>query len=208
RYFCFGNWYLNVNGRSYQQYFATLPAAVRNTLARKGKQARSKARIEVVTGRDGLQSALAAYHQIYNASWKVPEPSPGFIDGLAAMCADKGWLRLGVLRVDNEPAAAQIWIVSAGTAAIYKLAYDSRFAKLSVGSLLTAHLMEHVIDRDLVREVDYLTGDDGYKKDWMSDRRERFGVSALNRRTVKGLALIARHFAARLVKRALRHQTS
>jgi CelD/BcsL family acetyltransferase involved in cellulose biosynthesis len=56
--------------------------------------------------------------------------------------------------------------------------------------------------------VDYLTGDDGYKKDWMSDRRERFGVSALNRRTVKGLALIARHFAARLVKRALRHQTS
>ena len=34
-------------------------------------------------------------------------------------------------------------------------------------------LMRHVIDVDQVREVDFGSGDDAYKKDWMSDRRER-----------------------------------
>ena len=40
--------------------------------------------------------------------------------------------------------------------------------------------MEHVIDTDKVHDVDYLTGDDAYKKDWMPDRRERWGIAVFN----------------------------
>ena len=43
--------------------------------------------------------------------------------------------------------------------------------------------MQHVIDTDHVEEVDYLTGDDAYKQDWMSHRRERIGLVAFNPRT-------------------------
>ncbi len=34
--------------------------------------------------------------------------------------------------------------------------------------------MEYVIDTDGVNEIDFLTGNDAYKQDWMSERRERF----------------------------------
>lgn len=63
--------------------------------------------------------------------------------------------------------------------------------------------MEHVIDVDNVHEVDYLTGDDAYKKDWMSDRRERWGVVAFNLRTPHGLLAAARHLGGRATKRVL-----
>jgi len=52
-----------------------------------------------------------------------------------------------------------------------------------------------------VTEVDYLSGDDGYKKDWMSQRRERWGILALNPRTPRGVLAIARHVGGRAVKR-------
>ena len=146
---------------------------------------------------------MRAYEKIYAASWKIPEPYPDFVSGLCRICAEGGWLRLGVVYVDDQPAAAQIWIVSAGIAAIYKLAYDERFAKLSPGTLLTAKLMEYVIDVDQVREIDYLTGDDAYKKDWMSNRRERRGIVAYNLRTPKGLIAALRHLGGRAAKRLI-----
>jgi hypothetical protein len=201
-YFSFGNWYLPVDGRTFEQYLGSIPSILRNTLNRKSRRlaASGRATLRIVTGGDEVESGIADYERVYAASWKVPEPHPRFMAGLIRTCADLGWLRLGLLHVDGEPAAAQVWIVNGGTASIYKLAYQDRFADLSVGSLLTAHLMRHAIDVDKVATVDYLTGDDAYKKDWMSHRRERWGILALNPRTVKGLKGIARHAGGRVIR--------
>jgi len=204
-YFCFGNWYLPVEGRSSSEYLATLPSQVRNTLRRKAKKLESsgRCRLTIVTGGVSLDDAIADYQRIYDASWKVPEPYPSFVPGLIRTCAGLGWLRLGLLYVDGEPAAAQIWIVNGKTASIYKLAYQEKFSELSVGTILTAHLMRQVIDVDRVDTVDYLTGDDPYKRDWMSHRRERWGILALNPRTARGAIGTLRHVVGRLVKRRI-----
>jgi CelD/BcsL family acetyltransferase involved in cellulose biosynthesis len=61
--------------------------------------------------------------------------------------------------------------------------------------------MQHVIDIDGVTQVDYLTGDDAYKQDWMSHRRERWGMVAFNPRTLKGAVGILRHMAGRSLRR-------
>ena len=206
RYFCFQNWYLDVAGRCYDDYAAGLPSRLKNTLKRKGRQLdkSGRARFEIVIGGGRLDSAIAAYEQIYAASWKSPEPSPDFMPGLMRLCADQGWLRLGIATVDGEPAAAQLWIVCAGVASIYKLAYDEKFASLSIGSLLTERLMRYVIDVDRVREVDYLTGDDAYKRDWMSNSRPRCGIIAFNLRSVRGIAAAALHLGGGLLKTGLR----
>jgi CelD/BcsL family acetyltransferase involved in cellulose biosynthesis len=60
--------------------------------------------------------------------------------------------------------------------------------------------MRHVIEQDRVEEVDFLIGDDEYKKIWMSDRRERWGIVAYNPRTLWGAALALREIAARSAK--------
>jgi hypothetical protein len=204
-YFCFGNWYLQINGRSFEQYFESLPSVLRNTLNRKKKKFEKSGRghLEIVTGGQGLESAIEAYNKVYLSSWKEPEPYPDFVPSLIRECAHRGALRLGILTIDGEPAAAQFWIVQNGAALIYKLAYDQRFGELSVGTILSAALMKHTIDVDRVSEIDYLTGDDSYKKDWMSDRRERWGILAMNPRTLHGSLAIARHVGGRALKRGL-----
>lgn len=203
-YFCFGNWYLSVEGRRYDQYFQELPSRLRNTIKRKSKQFFGFAggRLEVITGGDSIELAIEAYNRIYRSSWKKPEPFPDFIPGLIRLYASKGQLRLGIAYVNEVPAAAQIWIVSHGRAAIYKLAYDEKFSDLSAGSILTEHLMRHVIDVDQVYEIDYLIGDDAYKKDWMNHRRERWGIVAYNPRTFRGVAGAANEISRRTAKAA------
>ncbi len=204
-YFCAGNWFLPVNGKSYQQYLESLRSSVRNIARSKNRKIErsGRARVEIATKLEGLEPFVKAYEQIYASSWKVPEPYPQFILGLIRTCANQGWLRLGVAYVDGQPAAAQIWIVANGTASIYKIAYAKRFADLSIGSFLTMRMMEYALDVDHVREVDYLTGDDKYKQDWMSHRRERWGILALNPRTFRGALAVARHVGGRAAKRAL-----
>jgi CelD/BcsL family acetyltransferase involved in cellulose biosynthesis len=201
-FFCFGNWYLQVNGRSYQEYAQSLPSRLRNTLARKTRQldASHKARFVIITDEQDVAEGIDAFERVYRSSWKPSEAHPAFIPGLIRMAAQQGWLRLGVAYVDGEPAAAQLWLVSHGVASIYKLAYDQRYAALSIGSILTARMMEHAIDVDRVREVDYLTGDDDYKRDWMSHRRERWGMVAFNLRTVRGMLAAARHIGGHALK--------
>lgn len=203
-FFSSGNWYLPVNGRTFAQYAETLPSLLKNTLSRKRRKLEKsgRAKIEIITGGGGLDAAIDAYTKVYHASWKQPEPYPQFVPGLIRTCATMGALRLGIIHVDGEPAAAQFWIVHNRKALIYKLAYVERFGELSVGTILSATLFEHALDVDRVIEVDYLSGDDAYKKDWMSHRRERWGILALNPRTPRGVLAIARHVGGRAIKRA------
>ena len=202
-YACFGNWYLDVKGRSFAQYYGTLPSKLRHTVER-GRARLTRAGgwsvcIYPSPGFD-LDTGLRAYETVYASSWKQTEPFPDFIPGLCRVAAAHGWLRLGILIFDGQPVAAQLWIVKDDIASIYKLAYDARFSRFSPGSVLSAHMMEHSINQDRVHEVDYLTGDDAYKKDWMSNRRERIGMIAFNPATLRGLTASVWHFMKKWIK--------
>ena len=204
-YFCFGNWYLKLDGRNFEEYFKSLPSRLRNTIERKSKQLEKSngLHIKLVQTEAELQTAAVEFEQVYKSSWKQSEAHPHFISGLMRICAREGWLRLGIAYINNKPVAAQLWVVHRGIASIYKLAYDENFSKLSIGSILTAHLMRHVIDIDRVNEVDYLTGDDDYKKDWMPHRRERWGIIAFNQATLKGKLAGYWHLGRHQLKRVL-----
>lgn len=178
RYFCFGNWRQTIT-ETWKDYFAARPGILRSTAARKKKKfIAAGGRFEIVTGGERLASASIAYQTVYARSWKKAEPYPSFIPELIQWLAAQGWLRLGIAWLGDQPIAAQIWVVSHGKASIFKLAYDKAFAKHAVGTLLTAHLMEHVIDGDRVSVIDYLIGDAEHKKNWMNERRERWGIVA------------------------------
>jgi len=92
-----------------------------------------------------------------------------------------------VLFVKQQPVAAQLWFVLHGKANIFRLAYDQAWKQYSPGSILTSFLMEYVIDTDNVTEIDFLTGNDTYKQDWMSERRERWALSCVKRRKPTGM---------------------
>lgn len=202
RFCCFGNWYAEVNGASFAEYLETRPGALRSTIKRKRRKLdRERAvRFVLVTSEDGLPAALDDFERIYALSWKIPERFPRFVRRIATELARRGRLRLGLLYVDGEPAAAQMWFLNDGRVGVFKLAYDPRFRDYSVGTIITAQLIEHFLDVDRVRVVDFLSGDDPYKKDWASERGERWGVEGVDPSSPVGSAFML----ARAVRRRLR----
>lgn len=204
RYFCFGNWYQPCAGMGFEDYMRARDSQLLNTWKRKSRRFASGAdgaRLEIVTEPGAVDAGLAAYQAVYARSWKVAEPYPEFVPGWARICAENGWLRLGLAWIGAVPVAAQFWFTLHGRAFIFKLAYDEQYAKYSAGTVLTAHMIRHSLEQDRVTEIDYLTGDDAYKRSWMSMRRERVGLIACNTRTARGLASAARELAGALTQR-------
>ena len=122
------------------------------------------------------ERALRDYQVVYQESWKANEFFADFTPSLVKKLSELGWLRLAILYIEQKPVAAQIWFVVHGKANIYRLVYDERWKNYSPGSILTQYLMHHVIDTDKVAEIDFLTGNESYKQDWMTVRQELIGV--------------------------------
>ena len=203
RYFAFANWYLEVGTMTSLQYFSTLPASLRTSIERGAKRLKKAGwRLHIQqTDDDNLEASIQSFVSVYNQSWKDSEPSVDFIPNLIRIAATRGWLRLAVIELDNQPIAAQLWLVQNGKAYIFKLAFVKGFERLSPGSVLTWSLMAHVIDTDKVSQVDYLSGDDHYKKDWMSHRRERIGLVAFDKRSLHGNWQAVCHFTRKFLQR-------
>ena len=203
RFFCFGNWVHEIEVATYQSYLAARPSQLKNTIMRRTRQFldANRGQLKIIQGGSLLEESIEQFVAVYNKSWKQEEPYPNFIPQLLRLSASRGWLRLGIASYDNAPVAGQIWLVGASTAYIFKLAYHEEFKQLSPGTVLTAYMMEHVIDKDAVSRIDFLSGDDGYKEGWMSERKERFGIAAYNPLSLRGRTLFIGHTLKRLVKK-------
>ena len=193
-----GNWRIATEGMDFDTYWAARPAQLRNTARRRAKSAGLE--IEIHDRFDA--DAWAAYEAVYRASWKPEEGSFPFLRALAEQEGAAGTLRLGIARKDGRPVAVQLWLVEHGEAVIHKLAYAEDAKAMSPGTLLGMAMFRRALDRDRVRAIDYGTGDDAYKKDWMAERRQLWQLTAFDPRSVRGLAGAARAAASALVRRA------
>lgn len=194
---CDENHVLHVRGRSFDEYWATRPGQLRSTVKRKGNKGIVDLRIET---RFDAQS-WADYETIYARSWKPEEGNPDFLRWLAQREAEAGRLRMGIASIDGVSVAAQFWTVENGTAYIHKLAHDERHIQASPGTLLTHALFRHVIDTDKVSLVDFGTGSDPYKRDWMEDVRPRYRLELLWPKAPKAWPYMARQRMAGLAAR-------
>lgn len=184
---CDVNHVLEVRGRSFAEYWGARPGALRETVRRKGRKGVVALRIATTYH----EADWSAYEAVYRLSWKPGEGSPEFLRQWAEAEGAAGSLRLGIAEIEGQPVAAQFWTVEAGTAFIHKLAHDERAKAHSPGTLLSAAMFEQVIDRDRVALVDFGTGDDPYKRDWMEAVRTRYAIEAYRAGAVrhwKGLA--------------------
>ncbi len=179
-----GNWRIDVSGRSFADYWADRPGELRSTVKRK----RARSGMTVTIHRDFDDEAWADYERIYAESWKGEEGSPAFVRDMARDAAAHGSLRLGVAQIDGEAVAAQLWTVENGVAIIHKLAYLPAASEHSPGSILSAAMFEAAIDTDHVDLIDYGTGNDRYKQDWMDSRIELFTLTMHNLRSPRGIA--------------------
>ena len=201
----FGNWHEPVAGCGWKAYLDSRPGALRETVRRKlGKAERDPdTRVEVLDGTADLEDGIAAFESVYRRSWKEPEPFPEFNAGLMRQTAPIGLLRLGILRIGGAPVAAQLWIVENGRATVLKLAHDEAFKPASPGTVLTAAMLRRLLDDERVTEIDFGRGDDPYKRQWASQRRQRIGLLLVNPLRARGLATLGLQAAGRGRRAAL-----
>jgi hypothetical protein len=201
-----GTWYEETAGLSFADYLAGRPSELRNTWRRKRRKLEQSNRLTTAFfGNDlGLDRAITDYETIYAASWKPAELFPAFVPALIRLAGELQALRLGVYYIDGVPAAAQFWILWDGRAVICKLAHDKRLDDLSLGTLLTMEMFERVLADDRPHEISLGRGDDPYKRLWLPKRRERWGITAANPRTLRGLGLGLKRQAATIYHRLRR----
>ncbi len=194
----------------YASYYQQRPSQLRNTIKRREKKL-AKAhqyRAEIITDINAFSAAFTAYKMIYQHSWKGDEYSFNFIERVCLAALAENKLRLGILFVDDEPAAAQLWFLQSTyddnatqgnsgqlhtTASIFKLAYTPKYQQYSVGSILSLALSEHVIRKDNVNSIEFGMGSEPYKKDWLTDKRTRQSYQIFNPTSIYGKLAIMRH---------------
>lgn len=201
----FGNWSEDVRGLDWAAYLAGRAGALRETIRRRLRRAEAmaEARLELVSTVAEIDRAAAAFEAVYARSWKEPEPYPTFNVALIRRLAPLGLVRIGIWSIAGTPVAAQIWVVHDGTATVLKLAHDEAFKAHSPGTVLTAMMVRHMLAREQVRRIDFGRGDDGYKRGWAAERRQRIGLLLAAPWSVAGLAALMRH-AGGHVRRGLR----
>ncbi len=190
----FGNWHEDVRGQTWNNYLASRPGQLRETIRRKLSR---ECQFDVIENENGLEAAIAAFEGVYERSWKEPEPFPEFNAALMRAVAPLGLLRLGIMRIGGSVAAAQIWVVERHRATVLKLAHDEAFKSASPGTVLTALMLRRLLDAERVPEIDFGRGDDGYKSAWARQRRQRIGLVFANARHPRGMAFLGRHALGR-----------
>ncbi|KMS58548.1 GNAT family N-acetyltransferase [Sphingobium cupriresistens] len=190
-----GRHLLQVEGRSFADYWASRPGRLRNLVKRKGRG--DPFALSIATRlTDGL---WRDYVDVHDRSWKVAEPGLDFLRDLAERESAAGTLRLGFARLDGRAVAAQLWTVEDGIALIHKLSHDSAHDHGSPGTLLSHMMFRQAIDHDRVRMIDYGTGDNGYKTDWMDRRVPLHQIDAFNARFASAWLPAARTAISALV---------
>lgn len=192
RALCDHNHVLPVSGRSFAQYWAARPGALRTTLARKA----NKLDTQIICHFDAQM--WDDYENIYAQSWKCAEDQPELLRRFAEQEGKAGRLRLAMAYHDKRAVAAQFWTVEQGTAYIHKLAHLEHRKALSAGTVLSAAMFEHAIDQDKVALIDFGTGDDPYKADWMEEVRPRYRIDCLDPRQVQAWPPLAARYMRKL----------
>lgn len=184
---CLVNWVHDFTG-TYEDYMCSRPGKIRSTLKRRGAKlmALEGMSISVHDGVFNLEKLIQSYQIVYDRSWKVTEPHDRFIPALIAMVAANYHLRVGLIKIGERPVAVHFWIVKHGHAYIYKLAHDKEFDAYSPGTVLMSEMVKYVLENDHVTRLDFMSGDDKYKQDWMSERREKLSLMAYNSRSPRG----------------------
>lgn len=191
------NWTEHSSRLDWESYWQARPSRLRSTVRRAQRRAPTDTRI--VSQFDDHR--WADYKEVFGRSWKPAEGSWQFLEHLARQEGKAGTLRLGLGYRDGRPVAAQLWLVENGTATIHKLAHDQACDSFSPGSQLSAAMFRHVLTHDRPERIDFGTGDEPYKADWVGERQPLYTLEAVDPTTAVGLVRAARWQVARLVRR-------
>jgi CelD/BcsL family acetyltransferase involved in cellulose biosynthesis len=161
-------------------YLASRPGRVRREWRRKQRKLEGTGKMEIrtITAPDECDAVFDDVVAIEAASWKEGEGSSiagqkgeSFYHALARLSAERGWLRLHLLYLDERPVAYFYGVVFRERLYGFKTSYDVAFAKLSPGVVVVLHAMRAAFEEG-VSVIDFLGFDSRWKVEAATGARE------------------------------------
>ncbi len=159
---------LDFEGATWEEYLATRSRNVREKVRRSARKLERAHEVSYRLADAGaVDSQFDQLLRLHAMRWGedspfVQEPVAGFHRDLAHALAARGWLRLWLMELDGEPAAAWYGYRFGGTEFFYQGGRDPRFDPLSVGFLMLTWTIKSAFD-DGLRRYAFLRGDEPYK---------------------------------------------
>lgn len=213
---------------AWDAYEKGLSKSFRKDLARRRRRLAEAGEVALRTDHGtGGDDAVAEFLAVESANWKgragtavASRPDTRrFYTDVARWAAERGWLRIRTLRLDDHPMAVEYLLVADGTLHCLKSGYDEAFASHSPGMLLFHEVVRNAFDDPTVGHIDLGGSDEPYKLRWTSEARERALLQVFPRTAVgtvtrvasthgPRMAADARARAHAVVARARRPETS
>jgi CelD/BcsL family acetyltransferase involved in cellulose biosynthesis len=169
-----------LSGHTWESYLNTLGSSHRYNVRRRTRQLGQafEVHFEPVRAEADRPAALHTLMQLHGRRWERRGGSTAFHhraltafhEDFSRIALARGWLRLYVLRLNGEPAAALYGFLYRGTFYYYQAGFDPRYQRHSVG-LVTMGLSIGEALRESARAFDMLHGDESYKFLWAREVR-------------------------------------
>ncbi len=175
---------------NWDEYFEKLPRERRANLRRRLKrlEERGPVALEVITGGEQVETALADGFRMEAAAWKgghgtaiASDPATArFYTRLAERMAAAGYLYLAFLKVGGNRVAFDYCLTFGRNLFTLKPGYEPEYRTFSPGNLLRTLYCQDAIAKGL-EEYDFLGGADPWKLEWTAERRSHHWLFAFQK---------------------------
>jgi CelD/BcsL family acetyltransferase involved in cellulose biosynthesis len=195
---------------SWDQYAATRGRSLLADLRRRSRRLEERGEVTVTEATAAETStAFAELSALEAAGWKgargtamASRPATRrFYAEVAAWAADRGTLRLALLRLDGRPLAGLLGLEESGVHYLLKCAYDPAEAAFSPVKLLLRDAVQRAFARGL-RRIELLGAAEPYKLQWATGSRPRIALEVFSGSPTGRAAWAAAAYGRPLAKRA------
>lgn len=196
---------------SFETFMKTLSKNRRWRLRRNMRKLKEKYKVEFKCYDEigSVKQAMRMFIQLHQKRWKSKNmpgafASPSFTSfhlELAEHFAEKGWLGLYFLTVDDQPISVQYVFEYNKKMYQYLTGFHPGYPEYSVGHLMLMCVIENCIQKGL-REYDMMRGGEPYKTRWGAKNRKNLQIRFINKSFRGRIYNWATH--ARLISTALR----
>ena len=192
---------------SWDAYLSSLSSHGRHAIRRKERKLRREHHVALTDyGQERIEEGLRHLERLHAQRWDgggaLSDPVIQRLHSrFAASLAERGQLWLVSLDLDGSPAAAWYGFTSGDTVYHYQSGRDPRWERDRVGTVLVSLMIRQAIERGY-RRLDFLRGDEAYKREWTQTARQAYEIVVF-RGGWHGSALRALESLARTVRRWL-----
>jgi lipid II:glycine glycyltransferase (peptidoglycan interpeptide bridge formation enzyme) len=178
---------------TFGSYFKKLTKKERNRYRRVEKKIRQKqeANYFIPAVEEEMVDFLNEYYYIIKKrhDWTPSEEKEKFLDLICNHFIKRGWLKSYILRIEETPAATALGFLYNGKYYGYKAGFNPLFHADSPGKCLFLKIVKDAIQEGM-DEVDMLTGNYSYKKNWSNDIRRIENITIYNNSKVSKFRIL------------------